>query len=60
MSIQMEAHGGPAQPSPTIAQCLNDGYGWLQVKCHRGETEATVRAELCLVANPIAALSLAK
>jgi hypothetical protein len=32
-SIQMEAHGGPAQPSPTIAQCLNGGYGWLQVKC---------------------------
>jgi hypothetical protein len=25
-SIQMEAHGGPAQPSPTIAQCLNGGY----------------------------------
>jgi hypothetical protein len=30
---QMEAYGGPAQPSPTIAQCLNGGYGWLQVKC---------------------------
>ncbi len=41
-SIQMEAHGGPAQPSPTIAQCLNDGYGWLQVKCHRCETEASI------------------
>jgi hypothetical protein len=25
-SIQMEAHGGPAQPSPTIAQCLNGAY----------------------------------
>jgi hypothetical protein len=25
-SIQMEAYGGPAQPSPTIAQCLNGGY----------------------------------
>jgi hypothetical protein len=22
----MEAHGGPAQPSPTIAQCLNGGF----------------------------------
>jgi len=21
-----------AQPSPTIAQCLNGGYGWLEVK----------------------------
>jgi hypothetical protein len=25
-SIQMEAYGGPAQPSPTIAQCLDGGY----------------------------------
>lgn len=31
-----------AQPSPTIAQCLNGGYGWLQVKCHRCETEASI------------------
>jgi hypothetical protein len=30
-SIQMEAYGGPAQPSPTIAQCLNGG--WLEVEC---------------------------
>jgi hypothetical protein len=41
-SIQVEAYGGPAQPSPTIAQCLNGGYGWLQVKCHRCETEASI------------------
>src|SRR3954447_3926592 len=27
-SIQMQAFGGAAQPSPTIAQCLNGGYGW--------------------------------
>jgi hypothetical protein len=44
-SIQMEAYGGPAQPSPTIAQCLNAGYGWLQVKCHRCETEASIPLE---------------
>jgi hypothetical protein len=25
-SIRMEGYGGPAQPSPTIAQCLNGGY----------------------------------
>ena len=24
-SIHMEAFGGPAQPSPTLAQCLNGG-----------------------------------
>jgi phage FluMu protein Com len=39
----MEAYGGPTQPPPTIAQCLNGGYGWLQVKCHRCETEASIR-----------------
>jgi len=31
---------GPAQPSSTIARCLNGGYGWLEVKCHRCETKA--------------------
>jgi hypothetical protein len=37
--------GGPAQHSPTIAQCLNGGYGWLQVKCHRCETSASIPLE---------------
>src|SRR5258708_20032282 len=41
-SIRMEGYGGPAQPSPTIAQCLNGGYGWLEVKCHRCETSASI------------------
>jgi hypothetical protein len=31
----MEGFGGPAQPSPTIAQCLNGGYGWLEVMAIR-------------------------
>jgi hypothetical protein len=44
-SEQMEGFGGPAQPSPTIAQCLNGGYGWLQVKCHRCGTEASIPLE---------------
>jgi hypothetical protein len=26
-ALRMEGYGGPAQPSPTIAQCLNGGYG---------------------------------
>ena len=30
-SLQMEAYGGPAQPSPTIGQCINGGLGWLEV-----------------------------
>ena len=30
-SLRMEGYGGPAQPSPTIAQCLRGGIGWLEV-----------------------------
>jgi hypothetical protein len=41
-SLRMEGYGGPAQPSPTIAQCLNGGYGWLEVKCHRCDTKASI------------------
>jgi hypothetical protein len=41
-SIQMEGFGGPAQPSPSIAQCLNGGYGWLEVECHRCKTRASI------------------
>jgi hypothetical protein len=41
-SEQMEGFGGPAQPSPTIAQCLNGGYGWLEVMCKRCETRASI------------------
>jgi hypothetical protein len=44
-SEQMEGFGGPAQPAPTIAQCLNGGYGWLQVKCHRCEISASIPLE---------------
>jgi len=36
----MEAYGGPAQPSPTIGQCLNGGLGWLEVECKRCKTRA--------------------
>ena len=34
-SLRMEGYGGPAQPSPTIGQCLNGGnggLGWLEVE----------------------------
>jgi hypothetical protein len=41
-SERMEGFGGPAQPSPTIAQCLNGGHGWLEVMCKRCETRASV------------------
>ena len=26
-SLRIEGFGGPAQPSPTVAECLNGGYG---------------------------------
>ena len=26
-SVRMEGYGGPAQPSPTIGQCINGGLG---------------------------------
>jgi hypothetical protein len=34
-SVRMEGYGGPAQPSPTIGQCVNGGFGWLEVECAR-------------------------
>jgi hypothetical protein len=27
---------------PTIGQCLNGGYGWLEVECHRCKTRAGI------------------
>ena len=41
-SIRMEGYGGPAQPSPSIAQCLNGGLGWLEVECNRCNTRASL------------------
>jgi len=41
-SIRMEGYGGPTQPSPTIGECLNGGYGRLEVECH-----AAIPARAC-------------
>src|SRR5437773_11636172 len=41
-SLQMEAFGGPAQPSPTIGQRINGGLGWLEVECNRCKTRASL------------------
>jgi hypothetical protein len=41
-SLRMEGFGGPAQPSPTIGQCLNGGLGWLEVECNRCKTRASL------------------
>jgi hypothetical protein len=39
-SMRMEGYGGPAQPSPTIGQCISGGLGWLEVECNRCKTRA--------------------
>src|SRR5438132_9541451 len=44
-SIRMEGYGGPAQPAPTIAQCLNGGLAWLEVECNRCKTRASLPLE---------------
>src|SRR3954449_11703359 len=41
-SLQMKAYGGPAQPSPTIGQCLNGGFAWLEIECKRCKTRASL------------------
>lgn len=41
-SVRMEGYGGPAQPSPTIGQCINGGLGWLEVECNRCNTKASL------------------
>jgi hypothetical protein len=41
-SVRMEGYGGPAQPAPAIAQCLNGGLGWLEVECNRCKTRASL------------------
>src|ERR1700738_162806 len=41
-SIRMEGYGGPAQPSPSIGQCLNGGLGFLEVECNRCKTRASL------------------
>src|SRR5260221_8256745 len=41
-SVRMEGYGGPAQPSPTIGQCIHGGLGWLEVECNRCKTPASL------------------
>ena len=41
-SVRMEGYGGPAQPSPTIGQCISGGYGFLEIECNRCRTRASL------------------
>jgi hypothetical protein len=36
----------PAQPSPTIGDALNAGYGYLEVRCHGFDTYQTVALDI--------------
>jgi hypothetical protein len=55
-SLRMEGYGGPAQPSPTIGQCLNGGLGWLEVECNRFKTRAQPAARCQPPATQYAAM----
>ncbi|MDP3078468.1 hypothetical protein [Bradyrhizobium sp.] len=37
---------GPAQPSPTLGDALNAGYGYLEVKCLGCQTHQTVALDI--------------
>jgi hypothetical protein len=37
---------GPAQPSPTLGDALNAGYGYLEVRCLGCDTHSTVTLDI--------------
>jgi hypothetical protein len=37
---------GPAQPSPTLGDALNAGYGYLEVRCLGCDTHSTVALDI--------------
>src|SRR4029077_17609001 len=43
---RMLAFRGPAQPSPTLGDALNAGYGYLEVKCLGFSTHQTVALDI--------------
>jgi hypothetical protein len=45
-SLRMEGFGGPAQPSPTIAQCLTVASVWPRVHAASGATPLALRGVL--------------
>lgn len=47
---RMLGYKGPAQPSPTIGDALNSGYGYLEVRCLGCDTHQTV--DLTIVRRP--------
>jgi hypothetical protein len=43
---RMLGYKGPAQPSPTIGDALNAGYGYLEVRCLGCNTNQTVALDI--------------
>ncbi|MGJ5022314.1 hypothetical protein [Bradyrhizobium oligotrophicum] len=43
--LMLEA-GGPAQPSPTLGEALNAGFGYLEVRCLGCDTNQTVALDI--------------
>jgi hypothetical protein len=41
-SLRIKGFGGPAQPLPTIGQCLDGGYCWMEVELPFSETNASI------------------
>ncbi|OKO83222.1 hypothetical protein [Bradyrhizobium sp. AS23.2] len=39
---RMWADGGPIDPSPTVDQAINGGYGWLEIECPRCKSRRDV------------------
>jgi hypothetical protein len=45
-NMRMLGYQGPAQPSPTIGDALNAGYGYLEVRCLGCDTHQTVALDI--------------
>jgi hypothetical protein len=45
-NYRMLGYQGPAQPSPTIGDALNAGYGYLDVRCLGCDTHQTVALDI--------------
>lgn len=45
-NYRMLGYKGPAQPSPTMADALNAGFGYLEVRCHGCDTHQTVALDV--------------
>jgi phage FluMu protein Com len=41
-NFRMLGYGGPAQPSPTIAEALSGGFRYLEMKCRRCSTHSLI------------------